>query len=98
MSQLVGDYADGLAGEEAIAALRLRHANYGTADDRIAVYQNQALDSHAAGHLVFIIIGPSRTLKQAPERAPDGPYGTGWKYLHVGFLDLETNQLEKADG
>lgn len=98
MAELLGTYDEGLASDEAISALRNRHALHGHPDDRVAVYQNQALDSANAGHLVFIIIGPDRTLKEAPKNAPDGPYGMGWRYLHVGFLDLEKNQLEKSDG
>lgn len=98
MSLLVGDYPDGLASDEALAALRLRHTHHGEPGHRVAVYQNQALDSVQYGHLVFIIIGPGRTLTEAPSKAPDGPYGMGWRYLHVGYLDLETNQLEPTGG
>ncbi len=98
MAELVGDYSGGLASDEALAALRNRHSLYGNPEDKVAVYQDQALDSAAAGSLVFIIIGPERTLKEAPVKAPDGPYGMGWRFLHVGFLNLETNQLEKTDG
>ncbi len=98
MAELMGDYSDGVASDEGIAALRNRHSLYGNPEDKVAVYQNQALDSESAGSLVFIIIGPERTLREAPPKAPDGAYGMGWRFLHVGFLNLETNQLEKTDG
>ena len=97
MAKLIGDYSEGVASKEAIVALRIRHENHGKPDDKVAVYQNHALDSENAGHLVFIIVGSQRTLSAAPERAPDGPYGPGWKYLHVGFLNLGTNQMEQDD-
>lgn len=95
---LIGDFPDGVASPGSIKALRDRHADFGKPDDRVAVYQNQALDSANSGHIVFLIVGPTRTLKEAPKHAPDGPYGMGWRYLHVGFLNLETNELEKVDG
>lgn len=98
MAKLVGEYNDGVASADVLSHLRIRQENFGKSKDRVAVYQNQAMDSAKAGHLVFIIIGPERTLEQAPSRAPDGSYGMGWRYLHVGFLNLETNQLEPTDG
>ena len=98
MKPLLGTYTSGLAGYAALTVLRARREAFGKPDDRVAIYQNQALDSNNAGHLVFIIVGSARTLKEAPPKAPDGPYGMGWRYLHVGFLDLETNQLEPAGG
>ncbi len=95
MADLIGDHSNGVAAHDAITALRIRHENHGKPDDRVAVYQNHALDSENAGHLVFIIVGEHRTFEKAPARLPDGPYGAGWRYQHVGFLNLDTNQLEK---
>ncbi len=95
---LLGDHTEGVASPDALAALCERRDIFGKPDDRVAVYQNHTLDSANTGHLVFLIVGSTRTFKEAPDRAPDGSYGIGWKYLHVGFLNLETNQLEKADG
>lgn len=95
MTKLIGYYSEGLASKEAITALRIRNENHGKPDDKVAVYQNQSLDSDDAGSFLFIVVGSHRTLTEAPPCAPDGPYGIGWKYLHVGFLNLETNQLEQ---
>lgn len=97
MAKILGQN-ENVASPEALAALRERHTHYGEPGHRIAAYQNQALDSAGLGHFVFLIIGPGRALVEAPARAPDGPYGAGWKYQHVGYLDLDKNELEKTDG
>lgn len=62
--------------------------------DEVAVYQNQAMDSSNLGHVIFLIVGPTRTHKEPPKRAPDGAYGLGWKYALQGLLDLNTNRLK----
>lgn len=97
MSELLGENK-GVASPEALAMLRERQELYGSTTQRIAVYQNQALDSAALGHLVFLIVGEGKTFSTAPNQLPDGSYGPGWKYRHVGYLDLALNQLEKTDG
>lgn len=88
------DAADGLADESALATLKQRVIE----GDEVAVYQNKVLDSSDAGRLIFLIVGPTRTLKEPPKRAPDGPYGPGWQYLLLGLLDLNTNRLKGEKG
>ena len=94
MADLLGENKD-LASPEAITALRVRQEQHGNVTQKVAVYQNQVLDSSGLGHLVFLIVGEGKTFATAPARLPDGQYGLGWKYQHVGHLDLATNQLEK---
>lgn len=88
--KLIGENKD-LAAPEVLSTLKARVL----IDDRVAVYQNHALDSADAGRLAFLIIGPTRTFHDPPDRAPDSAeYGPGWKYLPVGILDLKTNALK----
>ena len=60
-----------------------------------AAYQNHALDSADCGRLTFLQIGPDKTFKTPPPHFPDSAgVGPGWKYLHVGFVDLETGKIK----
>lgn len=59
-----------------------------------ACYENKALDSVDAGRRIYIKYGPGCTFEVPPPHAPDGPYGTGWKYLIVGSVNLETGTVE----
>jgi hypothetical protein len=64
---------------------------------RWAAYQNHAMDSASLGHLQFLKVSPGCTFQTAPERMPDSPQLIGWPYLHVGFVNLETGQIEEAE-
>lgn len=57
-------------------------------------YQNQAMDSAGLGHIIFLKVGEDCTHKTPPKHAPDGAYGTGWKYLPIGTVNLETGVVE----
>ena len=61
--------------------------------DRWAAYENHDLGHPNVGHLVFLVVGPTRTFKEAPEKAPDGPWGMGWRYLFAGWVNLETGEV-----
>lgn len=52
-----------------------------------ACYENKAFDSAAAGERIYIKYGPGCTYETPPPRAPS--HGAGWRYLLVGFVDLE---------
>lgn len=81
------------ASSEALEAMKESPYNHPTT--RWAAYQNMALDSANCGHLQFLAIGPDNTIKKAPERYPaDTRSGMGWRYLHVGWVDLETGEVE----
>lgn len=76
---------------DALASMKAQ----GAATTRWAVYRNMAMDSSTLGHLQFLAIGPDNTLKQPPPRYPDSHLGLGWKYLFVGWINLETGEVEK---
>ena len=58
-----------------------------------AAYRNEAMDSVDLGRLIFLQVGPNNTFKRPPEKAPDGSYGPGWKYLFKGWVSLELGVL-----
>jgi hypothetical protein len=64
---------------------------------RWAAYQNFALDSRGLGNVVFVQYGPGRTFETPPPAAPDGAHGAGWRYLHVGYVDLETGNIVEVE-
>jgi hypothetical protein len=55
---------------------------------RWAAYQNHDLGHPDIGRLAFLKVGPGCTFPTPPERRPDTPDLIGWRYLHVGFVDL----------
>jgi len=84
MHTLLGDTTP--IAPEALAQMRTRGGQW-------AVYQNHALDSADAGGLRFLKVGSGCTFEAAPERYPDSALGVGWRYLHVGFVDLDTGTI-----
>lgn len=58
-----------------------------------AVYQNVVLDSAMVGHVTFLKFGPGCTYEAPPEHMPDTAAGLGWKYRHVGFVDLNSGRV-----
>jgi len=65
-------------------------------DTRWAAFQNMALDSASLGELRFPQIGEGCTYTKAPERYPDTLFGTGWRHLHCGFVNLQTGTIEES--
>lgn len=63
---------------------------------RWAAYENHDLSSPRLGELRFMAIGPNNTLQAPPERYPDSHLGTGWAYLFVGFVNLETGTIDPS--
>jgi hypothetical protein len=59
-----------------------------------AAYQNVSMDSRDLGRLQFIKFGPGCTHEKAPEKCPDTQAGLGWKYAHVGTVDLTTGEIK----
>ncbi len=84
MNQLIGNE---LPSPEALEAMR-RHGG------KWAAYQNHAMDSATFGALQFLKIGPECTFKQPPDRMPDTPSSIGWRYLFVGWVDLEVGDIK----
>lgn len=59
-----------------------------------AAYQNHDLSSADCGRLVFLQFGEGHTFSTPPTRYPDTPsVGLGWRYLHVGTVDLSTGDI-----
>lgn len=58
-----------------------------------AAYQNHALDSIDCGRLEFLQVGEGCTIKEAPEQMPDSHLGIGWRYRHIGYVDLQTGTI-----
>ena len=62
-----------------------------------AAYQDMELNSAPnAGSLRFLVFGPTCTVKTAedlPNKYPDTHLGTGWRFLHVGYVDLKTGLI-----
>jgi hypothetical protein len=61
-----------------------------------AAIQNHALDSADIGGLRFLQIGEGCTFATPPERYPNTQFGTGWRHLLVGFVNLETGKIVEA--
>ncbi len=85
----------GIVEEETLETLRSRTLLEG---DQWAVYQNEALDSSNRGHVVCLLVGPTRTHQTPPPHLPDGAHGPGWKYTYQGPLDLQNNALISMTG
>lgn len=77
------------------ALQQMRESEYNHEVTRWAAYQNHALDSTNCGHLQFLAVGPGNTCKEAPKRFPaDTTSGMGWRYLFVGWMNLETGDID----
>ena len=83
MDRLIGDVK---IEPDTLATIRQRGGTW-------AAYQNVAMDSAGLGHLQFLQYGPERTFKTPPVTMPDTQAGLGWKYRHVGFVDLVSGEI-----
>lgn len=63
---------------------------------RWAAYQNHDIGHPELGHLKFLAVGPENTYQVAPARLPDTPDAINWRYVHVGFVNLETGDIREA--
>lgn len=57
--------------------------------DGVVVYRNSDLGHPQLGHVVTMVMGPSRTVKTpetVPPRLPDGSWGFGWRYTPYGYF------------
>lgn len=75
---------------------QMKKSPYNYKDTRWCAYQNKAMDSLDIGHIQFLAIGTQNTFKEAPKRYPDTHLGVGWKYLPMGWVDLETGEITKG--
>jgi hypothetical protein len=79
---------------EAVEAMQ--ESPYNFPDTRWAAYENHALDSATAGELRFLAVGPQNTHQVAPDRYPDTQLGVGWRFVHIGWVDLGTGTIEPS--
>lgn len=56
-------------------------------------YQNVALDSCDLGSFRFLQVGEGCTFAEVPARYSDTQFGTGWRHVLVGVVDLETGEI-----
>lgn len=63
--------------------------------DAIGVFRNHDLGSFNCGHRIFLPLTPEEqgTVEISKTRAPDGPYGLGWRYL----LDSVHTNIERFE-
>jgi hypothetical protein len=87
MAKLIGE---GEIHPEALEQMRER-------GKRWAAYQNHAMDSAGIGQIQFIQYGPGCMFEKWPERCPDTQQGLGWRFQHVGFVDLKTGKIVEEE-
>lgn len=88
MSTLLG--ANVKPGPEQLAQMR----RVAKPEDRWACYQNQDLGHYDLGRCTYLVTGPTRTYTTPPAHAPDNEsHGLGWRYLFVGFVDLDSGTI-----
>ena len=83
MDKLLGD---GKINRQTFEAIRQRGGHW-------AAYQCLALDNSQLGAVQFLKYGQDCTFKAPPEAMPDTPAGIGWKFRHVGYVDLDAGKI-----
>lgn len=84
--------------ENPLVQMRLKSTQGGYAGCKWAAYQNVVLNSAALGHVIYLPFGVGCTYENdeaLPAYAPDGMHGLGWRYRHVGYVNLETGEIEE---
>lgn len=73
----------------------MRASHYNAKGCKWAVYENQDIGHSQCGHLKFLAVGsPENTYQEAPARLPDMPNEINWRYVLVGYVKLETGEIE----
>lgn len=92
MNKLLGDRQ---VCPDTIEMMQKSESNH--SETRWVAFQNQAMDSVGLGHIRFLATGPMNTFQEIPKNLPDGSYGAGWKYVPVGYVNLETGLIEESN-
>ena len=71
---------------EALATMISRGGNW-------AAYRNMAMDSVTFGQMQFLQFGKDCTFPDPPTSMPDSQLGIGWKYQHIGTVDLTNGEI-----
>jgi hypothetical protein len=83
-------------GPEPSALEAMRKSPYNFADTQWLAFENADLGSRELGHMRFLAVGPSNTIKreQVSNRLPDFPGEINWRYQLVGVVDLSTGEVQ----
>ena len=90
MNKPIGSPSDIASEPDTLAQMRARPLLDG---QRWAAYQNHDLGHPDIGRMAFLKVGPGCTFTEAPERRPDTSDMIGWRYLHVGYVNLDTGLI-----
>jgi hypothetical protein len=85
----VSTISSGEIDPEVLEIMRSRHSE----GKKWAAYRNSDLSSPNAGHLTFLQVGEGCTYPTAPPKHPDTPSLIGWRYLLIGFVELESGDI-----
>lgn len=85
---LIGD-----AKPDTAAVTRMRASSYNFEGTKWVAYQNHDLGHPDLGHLKFLAVGPLNTIHTAPDRLPDMERELNWRYVLVGYVDLESGEI-----
>ena len=75
----------------------MRDAGLTLGRHRWAAYRNQDLGHPDLGHLQFLAVGPDCTFPEPPKRLPDTQRAINWRYWFVGWVNLETGEIEPEE-
>lgn len=78
------------------AVVQMLSSPYNFPSTRWAAYQNHDLGHRDLGHLRFLAVGPDNSCPVAPERLPDMAGQINWRYVLVGYVDLDTGKILPA--
>jgi hypothetical protein len=71
----------------------IKRSGYHFPHTRRAAHRNEDLGHYRCGGLRFLAIGPQNTYRAAPNRLPGTPDTINWRYIYIGFLDLQTGRI-----
>lgn len=87
----VDNPADNRPGNVALEHMRKRGGTW-------AAFQNCNLGHYDLGRLAFLQYGPTCGYPVPPPRYPDcAVIGVGWRYLHVGYVNLTSGEIEETE-
>ena len=87
MAKLIGDVS---ISSEALKQMKQRGGRW-------AAYQNHDMSSRNLGHVQFLKYGKDCAFKQPPKTYPDTHACVGgWRYVFVGFVNLQTGVIEEG--
>lgn len=61
-----------------------------------AAYQNAEIGHPQCGHIQFLPYGPGCSFLFAPDRMPDTHDQINWRYMRIGYVDLELGEIVRT--